>query len=396
MTIQIEKTKNTLQTLTEFIAGFGIEYPYLYADGSSAEPVDPDTDWAVFSARDSFMAWEMLRCLMPHIVAIRSSVWLNDDGDIIVPLGIAEIKAASTALGNFWRDFERRTSEVRTHHQDKNTPAGRIARGIYRETIEKFLWHWEGTDADFREPSWPTRWTHEFPRALDELLGTLDREAAMLASVAGTAQTDRHGREALAGLSLQEHMAKYDLHLRWLEYPSPIACRLRTQDIYTAAYLAWALDRIEEPDAQDPPGDRECLAHVLSASEAVYAALNADRITWDIPSRMSNVLSAFHHDVTLPTLRASGTSVAIYLLADAARTRPSMSGMSATFIRDVVVRTLGHPTQDLPDYGDVSEHYERFASRLRALQALAREVAGDMRLFAGEGSEGAETSSAKF
>ena len=151
MTAQVD-TVTDRQTLTQFISGFGIEYRWLYADESGAPPVDPDTDWAVFTARDSFMAWEMLHCLAPHIAAIRDSVWLNDDGDIIIPLGISEISAASAALGDFWRDFGRRTNGLRMQ-EDRHAPAGRIARAIYRETIQEFLRHWEGTGAEFREPS---------------------------------------------------------------------------------------------------------------------------------------------------------------------------------------------------------------------------------------------------
>ena len=194
MTTRQMETKNDQATLTEFISGFGIEYRWLYADESGVPRVDPDTDWAVFSPRDSFMAWEMLRCLASHIAAIRSSVWLNDDGDIIVPLGVAGISAASAALQDFWRDFDRRTRALRIY-EHKYSPTGRIARAIYRETIQGFLWHWEGTDADFREPLRPTQWTHEFPVALGELLGKLDRTAALLAGIAGTSwagDTDDH------------------------------------------------------------------------------------------------------------------------------------------------------------------------------------------------------------
>ena len=129
---------------------------------------DLDAYRAIFTTRDSLMAWEMLDCLAPLIAAIRGSVWVNDDGDVIIPLGIAEITAASAALGNFWRDFERRTYGIRMH-ENRYAPAGRIARAIYRETVQAFPWHWEGTDADFREPSWPTQWTH-FPLASQSCL----------------------------------------------------------------------------------------------------------------------------------------------------------------------------------------------------------------------------------
>ena len=91
--------------------------------------------------------------------------------------------------------------EIRMY-EHRYTPVGRIATAIYRETIEKFLWRWEGTDADFREPSWPAQWTHEFPLALGELLDTLDREAALLAAIAGTSRTGDVDGHELAMLSL--------------------------------------------------------------------------------------------------------------------------------------------------------------------------------------------------
>ena len=209
------------RTLTQFISGVGIEYSWLYANERGSPPVDPDTDWAVFTARDSFMAWEMLHCLAPHIAAIRSSVWLNDDGDIIMPLSISEITLANAALGKFWRDFDRRTSDLRMH-EHKFAPAGRIARAIYRETIEKFLWHWEGSDAEFREPWRPTQWTHEFPLALGELLKTLDREAAMLAGIAGTSCIDSPDSHELAILPLHEHIARYGLGPAVDRPPAPL------------------------------------------------------------------------------------------------------------------------------------------------------------------------------
>ena len=198
------------RTLTEFIAGFGIEYGWLYANESGAPRVDPDTDWAVFTARDSFAAWETLHCLASHIAAIRGSVWLNDDGEIIMPLGIVEITAVSAALQSFWRDFQSRTEYLRMY-EDKYTPVGRIATAIYRETIEKFLWRWEGTGAEFKEPRCPTQWTHEFPLALAELLEALEGEAALLASIAGTSRTGDTESLKLAEIPIHEHLAMHGL-----------------------------------------------------------------------------------------------------------------------------------------------------------------------------------------
>ena len=374
------------RTLTQFISGFGIEYSWLYANERGSPPVDPDTDWAVFTARDSFMAWEMLHCLAPHIAAIRSSVWLNDDGDIIMPLSISEITLANAALGKFWRDFDRRTSDLRMH-EHKFAPAGRIARAIYRETIEKFLWHWEGSDAEFREPWRPTQWTHEFPLALGELLKTLDREAAMLAGIAGTSCIDSPDSHELAILPLHEHIARYGLGLPSTVHQHRFTKQLRPQDVYTAAHLVRALDRVEARDGQNAPrtGAEGRLAHILGASEAVHTTLEAATDTWPLRSRMAVIMAAFISDVVAPTLRVYGACAAVHLVLDAARARSPVGGAQAAFIGEVVAPTLRYPTDDMP-------HYGRFVSRLRALHALARELAGDSRLFAGEGAKGEEAS----
>lgn len=92
--------------------------------------MDPDTDRAVFSARDSFMAWETLHCLAPHIEAIKGSAWWNDDGDINIPLSIAEIKTASAAVGRFLRDYDDRTRRFRLRNGE-HTPAGRVVRAEF-------------------------------------------------------------------------------------------------------------------------------------------------------------------------------------------------------------------------------------------------------------------------
>ena len=379
MATRQEKTKSKRQTLTGFISGFGIEYRWLYANESGAPPVDPDTDWAVFTARDSFLAWETLHCLAHHIAAIRRSVWLNDDGEIIIPLGISGITAASAALRDFWKDYGRRTSEIRMY-EHKYTPVGRIATAIYRETIEKFLWRWEGTDADFREPSWPMQWTHEFPLALGELLDTLDREAALLAAIAGTSRTGDIDGHELAMLPIHEHLEMHGLELPSTVRRHHLTKRLRPQDAYTAAHLSWSLDSVEEArNAHDSSrtGAALRIAHILLASEAVHTTLDAAVETWTLRSRMAVIMAAFIRDVAVPTLRIYGACAAVHLVLNAARTRSPVGGARAAFIGDVVAPALRYPTDDMP-------HYARFASRLRGLHALARELAGDdMRLFGG-------------
>lgn len=389
MTTQEMETKNTQQTLIEFIAGFGLEYRYLYADGSSAEPVDPDTDLAVFSARDSFMAWEILQCIVPHIASIRSSVRWNDAGDINIPLGIGEITAATAAVSNLFRDYDDRTRRFRLRNGE-HTLAGRVVRAIYRETMQPFIMNWEDSSGNHYDPYRPTRWTQEYQLALAELLSTLDREAAMLATIAGTSRIDSPDIHELAELPIHEHLARHNLGLPSTVRRHRLTKRLRPQDIYTAAYVVWLLDNMEAWDALDSPrtGTGERLAQILGASEAVHATLKSAFDTWPLRSRMSVILDAFIQDVVVPTLSVYGASVAVYLVLDSAKARPPRGDMAAEFISEVVAQTLVYPTDDLP-------HYGRFASRLRKLHALARKLAGDMRLFAGEGSEGAETSSAK-
>ena len=388
MTTREMETMKAQPTLTEFVAGFGLHYPWLYADDSSREPVDPDADRAVFTARDSFMAWEALHCIAPHIAAIRSSVRLNDDGDIIVPLGIAEITAASAAVGNLLRDYDDRTRRFRLRNSE-HTPAGRIVRAIYRETIQLFIMDWEDSFGHYDEPYRPTQWTHEYSSALGELLRTLDREAAMLATIAGTSRTDSPHLGEFATLSLPEHIARYELGLEWGIEGSPTRAELRPQDIYTAAYLVWALDSVEAWDALDSPrtGAEGRMAHILGASEAVHTAVSAALDTWSLRSRMSVILDAFIHDVALPTLRVYGASVAVHLVLDSARMRSPVGDARAAFISEVVAPSLSYSAGDLP-------HYERFASRLRGLHALARELAGEMCLFSGNFEEEAEAPSA--
>ncbi|MDE2686326.1 MAG: hypothetical protein OXI16_02335 [Chloroflexota bacterium] len=375
----LNATDTIRQTLTEFISGFGIEYRWLYANEPGAPRVDPDTDWAVFTARDSFAAWETLHCLAPHIAVIRGSVWLNDDGDIIIPLGIAEITAVSAALQDFWRDFQRRTEYLRMY-EDRHTPVGRIATAIYRETIEKFLWRWEGTGADFREPRWPTQWTHEFPLALDELLEALDREAALLASIAGTSRTGDTGSSKLTDIPIHEHLGRHGIRLPSTVHRRHTAKRLRPWDVYAAAYLAWSLDKVEAQDSSRA-GAAERLAHILDASEAIHATLDAAVETWTMHSRMTVIMTAFIRDVVVPTLRIYGACVAVHLVLDAAKARPRRGDVRAAFIGDVVAPALRYPAEDM-------SHYARFASRLRGLHALARELAGDMRLFSGGSEDG--------
>ena len=139
-------------------------------------------------------------------------------------------------------------------------------------------------------------------------------------------------------------------------------------------------------EAQDSPrtGAAERLAHILRASEAVHTTLDAAIDTWPMRSRMAVILATFIRDVVVPTLRVYGAYVAVHLVLDAAKARPQRGDARAAFIRDIVAPTLRYPTEDMP-------HYARFASQLRVLHGLARELAGDeMRLFSGEVTEPAD------
>ena len=348
MTPQNNESGTSRRTLTQYLGVYGLEYKTLYADDPARPPVDPSTDWAMFAARDSFMAWEMLHCYIYHIQMLKGLVPWDEKGDIVVPLSDIDIPILSVTLKNFWRDFDDKTKRFRTK-EGKFAPAGRIARSIYQETISGFLWHWEESYGDYNESYWPAQWTHEFPLALAELLRTLDKEAAMLAGIAGTSQADNPERNKLAGFSLAEHIEKYDLKVDWIEYDHPSTWKLLPQDIYTAAYLAWLLDNAEKPDGQDPTHIRnqKSLSYVFRTSAAIYLVLDAALNTWYIHSRMSNVLTAFIHDVVIPVLK--------------------------------------HPTEDVPNYDSFWPHYVRFETQLQRLHSLARDLAGEqMRLFSGE------------
>lgn len=136
----------------------------------------------------------------------------SDDGDIIVPLGIGEITSASAAVSSLLRDYDDRTRRFRLRNGE-HTPAGRIVRAIYRESIQSFILKWDDSLGNYDDPYRPTRWTHEYPLALGDLLRTLDREAAMLATIAGTSRIDSPDFGEFAALSLPEHVARYELGL---------------------------------------------------------------------------------------------------------------------------------------------------------------------------------------
>ena len=202
----------------------------------------------------------------------------------------------------------------------------------------------------------------------------------MLAEIAGTSRTSDTGKLKLEELPIHEHLAMHGLGLPSTVHQHDTTKRLHSRDVYTAAHLAWSLDKVE---AQDSPrtGAAERLAHILEALEAIHTTLDAAVETSTMHSRMAVIMAAFIHDVAVPTLRIYGACVAVHLVLDAARTRSPVGDMQAAFIGDVVAPTLRYPTEDMP-------HYEHFASQLRGLHALARELAGDMCLFSGEVAEG--------
>ena len=211
----------------------------------------------------------------------------------------------------------------------------------------------------------------------------------MLAAIAGTSRIGDTVSLKLADLPIHEHLARHGLGLPSTVHKHHFTKRLRLQDFYTAAHLAWSLDKVEARYAQGSSrtGAEGRLAHILGASEAIHATLDAAIDTWNLRSRMAVIMAAFICDVVVPMLRIYGAGVAVHLVLDAARTRSPVGDTRAAFIREVVVPTLRYPTEDMP-------HYARFASQLRGLHALARELAGEeMRLFSGEAGEREEDSS---
>ena len=271
----------------------------------------------------------------------------------------------------------------------RHARAGRILREVHRETLQGFIWHWEGTESDFREPWRPTQWTHEFPIALGELLGTQTVwQRCSPLSPAPAASTDPTSTCSQISHSTST-MAIHGLGLPSTVRRHRFTKRLRPRDVYTAAHLVRGLDNVEAQNVRESrtSADRR-LAHILGASEAIHTTLEAALDTWGLRSRMATILDAFIRDVATPTLRIYGACAAVHLLLDAAKMRSPVDGARAEFISEVVAPTLRCPTDDLPHYGS-------FASRLRGLHALARELAGDMCLFSGEGADGAESSSAE-
>ena len=125
MTPQNNESGTSRRTLTQYLGVYGLEYKTFYADDPARPPVDPSTDWAMFAARDSFMAWEMLHCYIYHIQMLKGLVPWDEKGDIVVPLSDIDIPILSVTLKNFWRDFDDKTKRFRTK-EGKFAPAGRI------------------------------------------------------------------------------------------------------------------------------------------------------------------------------------------------------------------------------------------------------------------------------
>ena len=81
------------QTMTDFLARYEYDTSYMY---SYNRYTDPPSDWALFTLKDSLVAWRSLRLLRSNMAMIRSCVRWSPDGQVEIPLTHAEVPLASS------------------------------------------------------------------------------------------------------------------------------------------------------------------------------------------------------------------------------------------------------------------------------------------------------------
>lgn len=327
------------ETLAEFLERFGIDAAYMHT--TDVRGIDPESDWAVFPLIDRLRCWEMMRCVREHTEIIRSTVRWDPDGNVVVPLTDGEISLASSAIRTFWERLAEPTRRYRTDYARRGEHAGMIAKAVDERTLGKFLWIWEETgptydeawarigsleglsleeqadrlsrlepdpDSDYNRSYWPLQWTHEFGFALGQFIGALEENARMLAVVCGTELTDSESRHSYADMKVAEHLALYGLESDGITYRHPLLLKLRREDVYCAAYLAWGLERITVASESGAPYSytERTLRYILSVAELLYVVGEAMMDEYASMSRMSNIVNAFIVDVILPALTDRG------------------------------------------------------------------------------------------
>lgn len=204
------------QNIIDFLESYGFDKRRInmYIQSSDAPSVS-----ALFTKKDSLVALLLLRLLRSNMAMIRSCVRWSPDGQVQVPLTHAEIPLANSALSVLYDQiFKLRQS--RGHKEDH---VDLLFWAVKDETIGRFMWVWEEPKGRYRDSAhileslpgkslveqaeilrqlkpdegseytqsdWPTQWTVEFPLALQEYLGRLERCCEMLEAVCGTDETE--------------------------------------------------------------------------------------------------------------------------------------------------------------------------------------------------------------
>ena len=218
------------QSIIDFLESYGFDRSRIYKYIQSS---DAPSDSALFTLKDGLVAWRLLGLLRRNMAMIRSCVRWGPDGQVEVPLIHAEVPLASSALSVLYDQiFKLRQSCGR-----KEDHVDLLFWAVKEETIGKFMWVWEepgdryrdsahifeslpgkslaeqweilsriepDEGSEYTQSDWPTQWTVDFPLALQEYLGRLERVCEMLEAVCGTDRRRYGGdRAALADGALR-------------------------------------------------------------------------------------------------------------------------------------------------------------------------------------------------
>ena len=238
------------QTMTDFMARYGYDTSYMYG---YMRYTDPPSDWALFTLKDRLVAWQLLRLLRRNVAMIRNCVRWSQDGQVEVPLTHAEVPLASSAL----RVLSDQIYDLRGSHDVKGSKGEHVYLlflAVKEKTTDRFVWDWEESGdryrdsahifdslkgkspieiaeilrdvkpdegSEYNQSDWPTQWTVEFPLALQEHLGKLERACEMLEAVCGTDETEVRTDGDMGETALPSLMARYGLDARRVDETRP-------------------------------------------------------------------------------------------------------------------------------------------------------------------------------
>lgn len=321
------------QTMTDFMARYGYDKSYI---SNYIQYTDPPWDRAIFALKDRLVAWRLLRLLRGKMSMIRSCVRWSPDGQVEVPLTYVEVPLVSSAL----RALSDQVSDLNTYHAFKGGKGDHLhllCMVVQMKTIYPFMKVWEESGdryrdsahifeslqgkspveqaellsqikpdegSEYNQSDWPTQWTVEFPLALQEYLGALERACEMLEAVCGTDVTEVRTDGDMGETALSSLMASYDLDARRVDETHPSKTRLIPEDVYCAAYLASALDKLkfDLENGVSYEWHDATMRLFFGVGELLYLSLDVLTTANGGVSRLSNILNAFIGSVFLPTL----------------------------------------------------------------------------------------------